>query len=289
MKLFKIFYYSLYVLSFGVIVYSFLYGFDFYNLEFIDRPHHGLYKQLKPGGFFGHGYGIIGSTMLLFLLLYSLRKRTKLFGEIGTIRRWLDIHIYFGLVGPLLIILHTSFKLNGIVAISFWSMIAVALSGIIGRYLYIQIPHGIKGNEFSIQEMEKMDQTLADQIVSTYQVDPKVMEKIQDDLIGHVNPNKSNIIILFSLITSDLTRLLRFYKVKKIIRKKVGMPTSKISDFLKISKKKAILHRRILFLNKVHKLFHYWHVIHKPFAIIMYIIMIIHVVITVLFGYTWIF
>jgi hypothetical protein len=41
--------------------------------------------------------------------------------------------------------------------------------------------------------------------------------------------------------------------------------------------------------NAIHQLFHYWHVIHKPFAIIMYIIMFVHILVAVYVGYTWIF
>ena len=89
MKIFKFFLHFLYVLSFCLIIYSLLIGLDFYNLEFIERPHHSLYDQLKPGGFLGHGYGIIGTAMMLLLLLYSLRKRTRIFGKIGAVGRWL--------------------------------------------------------------------------------------------------------------------------------------------------------------------------------------------------------
>jgi hypothetical protein len=42
-------------------------------------------------------------------------------------------------------------------------------------------------------------------------------------------------------------------------------------------------------LENIHKLFYYWHVFHKPFAIIMYLIMIVHIAISVWLGYTWIF
>jgi hypothetical protein len=289
MNIFKFFLYLLYVISFGLIVYGFIYAFDFYNLEFIERPHHGLYNQLKPGGFLGHGYGIVGTAMMLLLLLYSMRKRTRVFGKMGAVSRWLDVHIYFGIIGPLLIVLHTSFKLNGIVAISFWSMVAVALSGVIGRYLYLQIPRGIRGNELNMQELEDMDNKLSFKILNSYEIEPDALEKLQTKILGNINPNRNAVSLLLSLLFSDLFRFIKNSRIKKEIRKSIGLPTSQVKELIAITKKKALIHRRVLLLDKVHKLFHYWHVIHKPFALIMYLIMIVHVGITVVLGYTWIF
>ena len=289
MKIFKIIIYLLYIISFGAIIYSFIFGFNFYGTELIERPHHDLFDHLKPGGLLGHGYGIIGTVMMLFLLLYSIRKRTKIFGKAGAVSRWLDVHIYFGIVGPLLIVLHTSFKLNGIVAISFWSMVAVALSGVIGRYLYLQIPRGIRGNELSMQELEEMDNKLSFDILNSYEIEPDVLENLQSRILGNINPNRNTVSLLFSLLFSDIFRFIKNSHLKREIRKNIGLPTSQIKDLVKITKKKALIHRRVLLLDKIHKLFHYWHVIHKPFAIIMYLIMIVHVAITVILGYTWIF
>jgi len=289
MKIFRILLYLLYTISILAVVYSLLFGFDFYGTEFIERPHHNLYGQLKPGGFLGHGYGIIGTAMMLLLLLYSLRKRTKVFGKIGSVSRWLDIHIYFGIVGPLLIVLHTSFKLNGIVAVSFWSMVAVALSGVVGRYLYLQIPRGIRGNELNMQELEEIDNKLSFDILNSYEIEPDTLEILQAKILGNINPNRNAASLLLSLLFSDLFRFVKNSRIKKEIRKNIGLPTTQVKEFIAITKKKALIHRRVLLLDKVHKLFHYWHVIHKPFAIIMYLIMIVHVGITVVLGYTWIF
>ena len=112
--MFKFLKFSLYIISFLLIFYIlYIYG-SFYLLDFIERPHHEDYKLLKPGGFISHGLGIIGSLMMLLLLLYSIRKRTNAFGKAGAVSRWLDIHIFFGTVGPLFVILHSTFKLNGI-------------------------------------------------------------------------------------------------------------------------------------------------------------------------------
>jgi hypothetical protein len=67
------------------------------------------------------------------------------------------------------------------------------------------------------------------------------------------------------------------------------VPREMRKEIVRITHRKTLLARRIIFLNKVQQLFHYWHVVHKPFAIIMYSIMIIHIVVAVWTGYKWIF
>jgi len=79
------------------------------------------------------------------------------------------MHIFFGAVGPLFIILHSTFKYNGIVSVSFCSMILVALSGVLGRYLYVQIPKTIRGTELSRKEVEQQITELSDQLARDYQ------------------------------------------------------------------------------------------------------------------------
>lgn len=276
-------------MSFLLIIFGFIFGSEFYKTTFLDRPHHELYDQLKPGGFLGHGYGVIGTIMMLLLLFYSVRKRTRIFNKLGAVSRWLDIHIFFGIVGPLLIVLHTSFKLNGIVSVSFWSMIAVAFSGVLGRYLYLQIPRGIRGNELGIQDLEDMDNKLTFKILNSYEIEPDKLDIIQNKILGNIDSERNAFSLLISLLFSDFFKSIKSIRIKKEIRKNVGLPTSQIKEFVKISWEKALMHRKVLLLNKVQKLFHYWHVIHKPFAIIMYLIMIVHVALTVLLGYTWIF
>ena len=123
---FSVFLFMLYAVT-GIILLYFLWnGFDYYSTPVALRVRHPAYKLLKPGGIKSHGLGIIGSLMLLSLLFYSVRKHFKSLQNLGRLSNWLKIHIFFGIAGPLFIILHSTFKLNGLVSVSFWSSVIAA-------------------------------------------------------------------------------------------------------------------------------------------------------------------
>jgi hypothetical protein len=279
----------LYVVSFIFYAYFLVSGSDFYLTAFQKQPHHTDYRNLRPAGNLGHAFGIIGSTMMILMLLYSVRKRTRRLQKLGYLSSWLRVHIYFGIIGPMLIILHSSFKVQGLIAVSFWSMIAVALSGLLGRYLYIQIPRTIVGNEIDFKELEQMNQNLAQEIFTKFQIEKAHLEYIEASLFPAVRENKGLIGALFSLIFSDITRPFRNRRLRKHLVKKLNLSTRVVSQMMITIRRKVMLQRKISMWNAIHQLFHYWHVIHKPFAIIMYIIMFVHVMVAVYVGYTWMF
>jgi len=279
----------LYVVSFIFLAYFLVSGSDFYLTSFQERPHHSDYRILRPAGIISHAFGVIGSAMMILMLFYSVRKRIRRLQNLGYLSSWLRVHIYFGIIGPLLIILHSSFKVQGLIAVSFWSMVAVALSGLLGRYLYLQIPRTIAGNEIDFKELEQMNQNLAQEITNKYQIETNQLESVEVSIFPRVRPEKGLIIALFSMIFNDTIRPFRIHRLRNHLKKKLNMSSHTVSQLLTTIKRKAMLQRRISMWNAIHQLFHYWHVIHKPFAIIMYIIMLVHIMVAVYVGYIWIF
>jgi len=288
-SLYHSFYRILYTLSFLALIYFAVDGYSFYSTSYSQRPRHELYRELRPAGNYGHAFGIIGSTMMIFMLLYTVRKRSKLFGRVGRLSGWLDLHIYFGVIGPLLVILHTSFKVQGLVAVSFWSMIAVAGSGVFGRYLYLQIPRDVGGEQLSANELDELKGKFTEQLSSEIQLEKSQLEMLEKDLAADSHKDAGLIRSLWFLITSDLFRPIRRRMMRRRYRSKFKLPAHLHDQVFQIFWEKALLNRKIAFLNQVQTLFHYWHVFHKPFAIIMYLVMLIHVVVAVWLGYVWIF
>jgi len=232
--------------------------------------------------------GVIGSAMMLLLLLYSVRKRTNLFNKFGATNKWLNIHIYFGIIGPLLVIMHTSFKVSGLIAVSFWSMVAVALSGVLGRYIYVQIPHNFIGDELSLNEVEQQKETINNQIEDKFKITEKLIARLEQITNGKMHKERNLLILLFSMIKDDLTRKRKLKKVVRETASEIRIPAHQVTKIIELFNKKLLLERRVAFWNKIQQLFHYWHVIHKPFAYVMLLIMLVHVIVAVVMGYSWV-
>ncbi len=276
------------VLALGAFLYLLLDGLDYYRTPYLERPHHADYRDLRPAGNWGLAYGYIGAAMMILMLTYSLRKRTKLLGKLFSLRTWLDLHIFLGIFGPLLILLHTSFKVQGLVAVAFWSMVAVALSGYLGRYLYIQIPRNIEGNELTLSEIEESRSDLSQrlQLLGLSENDLAAIERLT---LPDKSERKGAFRMLLGMIAADLSRPLLVRRIERHLRAQSGISLGEYRPTAILAVRSAVLRRRVLVLEKVQELFHYWHVIHKPFAIIMYLIMIVHIGIAIWTGYTWIF
>ena len=267
-----------------------LHGCNYYVTSLGERPFHAQYNDLKPSGSWGHGYGIVGSLMITAgVIIYSSRKRIRVFADLGKIKTYLEFHMFLCLVGPILVLYHTTFKFGGLVAVSFWSMTAVVLSGIFGRYVYVQIPRGIQGNELTMDELEKENGQIRTLLEQKFQLDPKIIEKI--DAIANapaVVSKMSTMQVLRLFAYGSVTRRLRLERLYQEMRRNSAFHHV-AGDVRDLIRKRIILIRRIAFLEKMKQIFHYWHVVHLPFSVIMFVILLIHVAVTVAFGYTWIF
>jgi len=262
-------------------------GYSYYTTVLEDRFFHADDVSLKPSGILGHGMGIIGSLcMILGVSLYMARKRYRSFSRIGILKHWLEFHIFLCTLGPVLVLFHTSFKFGGIVAISFWSMVAVFLSGVVGRFIYIQIPHTIEGRELSLNEIRAMKGDIGNALGRSQALDEESKQLIMASTItrkGIVYPN------LIQRLISQWKENRQTLKTVKAVLHKNKLHKSQRTEILRLVKNEMSLNRRIERLTLMKNLFKYWHVAHLPFALVMLVIMIVHVAVTIVFGYRWIF
>ena len=272
---------------FIVTIYLIYSGLSYYNTSIEERVFHSDHSLLKPSGTLGHGLGIAGSLfMIIGVVSYMARKRYRVLSRIGILKHWLEFHIFLCTLGPILILFHTSYKFGGLVAVSFWSMVAVFLSGIIGRFIYIQIPHTIEGRELSLSEVKGMKSDVAGIVRSTYNLDDESYNILADSIKKRVELYRKNPFVRYIIKYLDDRRALNAVKT---LLKKIKLPQSEYKKVIALVRDDIRLNRRIERLDTMHNLFKYWHVAHLPFALVMLIIMIIHVGVTILFGYRWIF
>lgn len=136
-------------------------GRTYYSLPIEERFFHPMYGMLKPSGYLGHGFGIAGTLLIIIgLFSYMARKHLRIFWGWGLLKHWLELHIFLCTLGTLLVVFHTTFKFGGIISIGFWSLMIVWFSGLIGRFIYIQIPRTIEGRMLTIQEVQEKIENL---------------------------------------------------------------------------------------------------------------------------------
>jgi hypothetical protein len=105
-------------------------------------------------GLLGHSLGILGfGLMLMTETLYSLRKRAMRRPR-GSMRSWLQFHIFTGIVGSYLVVLHSAWSFNGLAGgLTFMTLVVVA-SGFIGRYIYTAVPRTADGVVIEAQVLQ---------------------------------------------------------------------------------------------------------------------------------------
>jgi len=224
--------------------------------------------------------------MIAGVLMYILRKRIKMFSRVGILKHWLEFHIFLCSLGPILVLYHTAFKFGGLVAISFWSMVAVVISGVIGRYIYLQIPHTIEGREMNLNEINQTKDELNRQLIQVYHLDENALEEILQAV--KKRPDRTGKSMLKRSIAKFLFEIKIIKEVKTILRRN-QISGKNIRQVTALIKSEIALNRKIDRLITMQNLFKYWHVAHLPFAILMLIIMLVHVMVTVTFGAHWIF
>lgn len=256
-------------------------GRDYYALPLLERPHHALHWELKPGGSVGRWYGIAGATLMTAMLGYSLRKRLPGLRYAGRLGTWLDLHIWCGITGPLLIVLHSALKVGGLIAIAFWSMVAVATSGVFGRFLYAQIPRTAAGDQLTLDDARRLDAELSARLRSEFGLSAAELTPL-DPAVASSPAGASVAAALLALAIEPLRLRRRLARFRSEHRR---LPHEVLARLTALAGQRALLHRRLALWRKLHELFHYWHVFHKPFAVLMYLFAVVHIAVAWATGY----
>jgi hypothetical protein len=113
------------------------------------------HEWYTPGSDFGYYLGLAGGIMMLVLLTYPLRKRIRIFQRFGPLKPWFRFHMFLGIAGPLAIVFHSTFKWDTANAfVAMMSMLLVAGSGVIGRYIYVRLHDGLYGHQLTLDELQ---------------------------------------------------------------------------------------------------------------------------------------
>lgn len=271
-------------LAIGFVVLVPLGGWHYYRVPIEARGYQPQHLLLHPSGTVGRALGIAGTLCMVVMHLYSLRKRTRVFGTLGRVPAWLEFHIFCGILGPFLITLHTSFKFNGIVAVAYWSMIMVTLSGFVGRYLYVRIPKSLRGQELTHAEVcTRADELKRRLLDSTL---PVLFLRRVETFEASVIPAAESATTWTGLVLGEVT-LRRRLRILRNELHDAGVSKRILHEAADTIAERAVLLLRIAYLKKTKQLFDLWHVFHRPLAVIVLLIVTVHIATALYFGYAF--
>ncbi len=241
----------------------------------------------SPSGLIGHGIGFLAALFMFMLWLYIIRKHWNRLRGIGRLSQWLKYHMWFGIAAPLLAAYHAAFKFEGLIGVMYWAMIAVMLSGIVGRYLYGHIPRRRDGHEMSMKQMNTEKAEKLRSLQMEFGIASEDINRLQQ-LTPQLG-NRSTLSALYHLVIFDMRRRHQVKQVLLEFEVKYGAGPMDLSFFKATIEKQIIMSQRLVVLEAVSTVFHWWHVIHKPFAYAIFLVLTLHIVLTISFGFTWIF
>jgi hypothetical protein len=272
-----------------------IYGANYYTLPLDQRPYSDKHELLKPSGSIGINLGVLGTVLFFIIFLYALRKVIPWLGRFGTARHWMDFHVIAGVTAPVVIAFHASFKFRGIAGFAFWIMVTVALSGIIGRYLYSQIPRSLTAAELSLNELQLTERELSDALLgqSLYSAERlnRVMNMPSAAHIRRIGP----LLAIGEMVALDIQRP---FQVASLRRTSSGFArklfsaggllssgNAEVEHVVRLVRQKASLSKRVVFLDQTQRVFHLWHVIHRPFSYAFAVLAIFHIIVVMGLGF----
>ena len=255
-----------------------LWGLDYYLTPLGARPDHAGYDLFRPTGTVGNRLGVIGTALLLVgVATYSTRKRWGRLGGVGRLRGWLSFHIWCCTLGPFLILLHTSFKVGGLVSIAFWSMVTVVASGVLGRYVYVHIPKAVNGRFLERDELEAERAALQAELAERYAL---------GDLPEAPAAPSGLWASLGAAAVGDRRARRRAHAVRARLDA-AGVPGAERDTVVDLVRRADRLALGAALLQPFGRIFRYWHAIHLPLAIVMALVLLVHIAVAVAFGYAW--
>lgn len=246
--------------------------------------------NFTAGSEIGYNLGLAGGIMMVLLFLYPLRKHVRFMHSFGPAKYWFAGHMTLGILGPLFILVHSNFKVGSINAgIALASMSLVAGSGIIGRFIYTHIHHGLYGRRANLAEMRELAGLNTKEVESKLAFAPQVEQALTSFETGLAVPHRTPLRAAWAFTTLWLRgHFVYLHCARELSRlyadhaQEQGWDHAKTQRRLKAAKRlvRGYLQgvQRVAQFNTYERLFSLWHVLHVPFVYMMVFSAIAHVV-----------
>ncbi|MBP6630857.1 MAG: 4Fe-4S binding protein [Kofleriaceae bacterium] len=219
--------------------------------------------------------GVIGTALMFVAAIYPVFRRIRVFRWLASNTMWFDFHLMSGTVGPMFVGLHSAWSLGSWVAIAFWTMVIVVVSGFIGRYLYTQVPSLSSG-----LELEELDHERAFQMARVGQ--PQAMADLDREMAEHrahaegVARSPSVLGALWWLLLEDVQRPWRGLQRRSRLGH-LGLRGRVRRDLGRRTGRMIVIDRGRVVAPKAQLLLHSWKKVHVPFTILLTVVAAAHI------------
>lgn len=238
----------------------------------------------------GYWLGIAGASIMLVLLLYPLRKRLKIMHGLGRVAGWFRLHMMLGIVGPVLIVLHSNFKLGSLnSSLALMTMLTVVTSGIVGRYLYGKVHKGLYGSQLRIREIGEDFSALEDLIGNELARDPQIKAELHA-LSGTLTTTPTSSLEALRMALSSGSEIRRVRRAVKKRLRAAALQSARATGFNRSecrARIKAADHTLAIYFAAARKagrlalferMLSLWHAFHLPLFILLGLTTVIHIV-----------
>lgn len=229
----------------------------------------------RPGSDLAIYCGWFGTGLMVIAVLYTPLRRIKGFRKVASNTMWFDFHLMAGTMGPAFVMLHSGLHYETYAAGAFWSMAIVFLSGVIGRYLYTQVPDLLNG-----RELEELDHQRAfGKLRTSY---PQAAAAVDAILVPHRHraarlADDAGLLRSFLwILTEDVKRPFRWLHRRRVFRH-VGVPRRLQKELRVRTGRMLLIQRRRVLAPRAQLILHSWKKVHVPFSIIMTALVVHHV------------
>ena len=248
-----------------------------------------LLKLFKAGDDVGYWLGVAGAVMMLLLFSYPLRKHFRFTRNWGAVKGWLILHMVLGIGGPWLILVHSGFQIGSLNAgVAFYSMIIVALSGVVGRFIYIRVNRGLHGEIVSLQELKSRagieQEGARSRLTFALDVENTLLDFAQQerDALPGWRTNMRRVFIL------PLVQWLIYWRCVRLLREPLArLATRSQWDAHKVAEHRRLAHKLVRrYLNAEVRVAQFgayewmlsaWHVAHIPFVYLLVASTLVHI------------
>lgn len=228
---------------------------------------------------FGHGIGIVGFVLMIFTeSLYTLRKRSRS-ARWGRMSSWLQFHIFTGLVGPYMVLLHTSWKFNGLAGLVMLLTIIIVASGFLGRYIYTSVPRNADGIEIEANDLEQQIRVIDGELQTWSAARPELFKDLSKRLSPA--PSRSQGRLVFGRAFEEWNARLRWWRESSRMDKSARQQAKQLNELLK---RERVLRRQLSSIVMTRQLLGLWHAIHIPLGMVLFTAALIHVIAAIYYA-----